>query len=258
MGDVLDYLPIAAAAFAIPQFLPQLTKLRATDDTAGVSWSWATLTSVNNAAWLAYFAHSGYRTALVTSASATLLAGTLAIMLVQRGQARARPAVLIGGWVALLVAGFTVAGRAGLGTLLTAAFILQVTPSLWTAYRAAHPTGVARGTWVLILGELSCWTIFGVHKADPRLITLGVTGITASMLMLARIRHTSRHEPLGGADARLLRRRHAPGGAHPRPRRLTPGRSSSARTAESSVSRATPRPSTSSLTGCGPRTGTPR
>jgi uncharacterized protein with PQ loop repeat len=201
MGDLLDYTPIAAAAFAIPQFLPQLLKLRATDDTAGVSWSWATLTSVNNAAWLVYFALAGYWTALVPASSATLLAGTLAIMLVQRGQAKARPAVLIGSWVALLIAGFTVAGRTGLGTLLTAAFILQVTPSIWTAYRTAHLTGVSRGTWLLILGELSCWTIFGVHKPDPRLITLGVTGVTASALMLARIRRTSRNELLRSADA---------------------------------------------------------
>jgi hypothetical protein len=110
MGDLLDYLPIAAAAFAIPQFLPQLGKLRATDDTAGVSWSWATLTSVNNAAWFAYFAASAYWAALVPAASATLLAGALAIMLARRGQARARPAVLIGSWVALLLGAFTVAG----------------------------------------------------------------------------------------------------------------------------------------------------
>jgi hypothetical protein len=190
MGDLLDYTPIAAAAFAIPQFLPQLRKLRATDDTAGVSWSWATLTSLNNAAWFAYFAVSGYWTALVPAASATLLAGTLATMLARRGQAKARQAVLIGSWVALLLAGFTVAGRTGLGTLLTAAFILQVTPSIWTAYRTAHPTGVSRGTWLLILGELSCWTIFGLHQPDPRLITLGVTGVTASTLMLARIHRT--------------------------------------------------------------------
>jgi hypothetical protein len=201
MGDLLDYTPIAAAAFAIPQFLPQLRKLRATDDTAGVSWSWATLTSVNNAAWFAYFAVSGYWTALVPAASATLLAGTLATMLARRGQARRRPAVLIGSWVALLLAGFTVAGRTGLGTMLTAAFVLQVTPSIWTAYRTAHPTGVAAGTWLLILGELSCWTIFGLHQPDPRLITLGVTGVTASTLMLARIRPTRRHEPLSRADA---------------------------------------------------------
>jgi uncharacterized protein with PQ loop repeat len=93
MGDLLDYLPIAAAAFAIPQFLPQLRKLRATDDTAGVSWSWATLTSVNNAAWFAYFALASYWTALIPATSATLLAGTLATMLARRGQAKARPAI---------------------------------------------------------------------------------------------------------------------------------------------------------------------
>jgi uncharacterized protein with PQ loop repeat len=191
VGDFLDYVPIAASAFAIPQFLPQILKLRSTDDSTGVSWSWATLTSVNNAAWLAYFVLSGYWAALVPSSSAALLAGALATMLALRGRASARPAVLAGSWVALLIAGFAVAGRTGLGTLLTAAFVLQVTPSIWTAYRTAHPTGVSRGTWTLILGELSCWTIFGVHQSDPRLITLGLTGVTASALMLTRIRHTS-------------------------------------------------------------------
>jgi hypothetical protein len=194
MGDPLDYAPIAAAAFAIPQFLPQILKLRATDDVAGVSWSWATLTSVNNAAWFAYFALSGFWTALVPSSCATLLAGALATMLALRGQAKARPAVLIGAWAALLAAGFGVAGRTGLGTLLTAAFVLQVTPSIWTAYRTDRPTGISQGTWLLVLGELSCWTIFGVHKSDPRLVTLGFTGITASILMLARIRRTSGDE----------------------------------------------------------------
>ena len=202
MGDLVDYAPIAAAAFAIPQFLPQILKLRATNDTAGVSWSWAMLTSVNNAAWLAYFALSGYWSALVPSSSATLLAGVLATMLTVRGQAKAWPAVLTSAWVALLIAGFTLAGRTGLGTLLTVAFILQVAPSLWTAYRTAHPTGVSGGTWMLILGELSCWTIFGVHKADPRLITLGVTGVTASALMLARIRRTSENERSSVSAAR--------------------------------------------------------
>jgi uncharacterized protein with PQ loop repeat len=192
MGDLLDAAPIAAAAFAIPQFLPQLRKLRATGDTAGVSWPWAALTSVNNAAWFVYFALSAYWAALVPASSATLLAGALATMLARRGQARPRPAVLIGAWAALLAAAFAVAGRAGLGALLTAAFIVQVTPSVWTAYRTARPTGISRGTWLLILGELSCWTVFGVHRSDPRLLILGLTGVAASLLMLARVRRTTK------------------------------------------------------------------
>jgi hypothetical protein len=195
MGELLDAAPIAAAAFAIPQFLPQIRKLRRTGDTAGVSWPWATLTSVNNGAWVGYFALSAYWTALVPASSATLLAGALAAMLARRGQARAQPAVLIGAWAALLAVAFTVAGRSGLGTLLTAAFVLQVTPSVWAAYRTAQPSGISWGTWLLILGELSCWTVFGVHQSDPRLIILGLTGVAASLLMLARIRRTTKIQP---------------------------------------------------------------
>src|SRR6266545_6628622 len=101
MDSLPDYAPIAAAAFAIPQFLPQILKLRATDDTAGVSWSWATLTSVNNAAWFAYFALSGYWAALVPASSATLLAGALATMLAQRGRAKSSSTAMISTWAAL-------------------------------------------------------------------------------------------------------------------------------------------------------------
>jgi hypothetical protein len=187
MASPLDYAPIAAACFAIPEFVPQLRKLAATGDAAGVSWSWGVLTAVNNATWLAYFALSAYWTALIPSASATILATTLAVMLTRRGQARRRPAIAIGAWAALLTGAFAVAGRTGLGTLLTAAFTLQVTPSIWTAYRTARPTGLATGTWLLTLGELTCWLAFGLHKSDPRLIVLGTGGIIACALILTRI-----------------------------------------------------------------------
>jgi hypothetical protein len=140
----------------------------------------------------------------VPSSFATLLAGTLATMLGLRGLANTRAALLISSWAALLAVGFAVAGRAGLGTLLTAAFVLQVTPSIWTAYSTRSPTGISRGTWRLIFGELCFWMIFGIHKSDPRLITLGLTGITASVLMLARI-HRSGGTEHPAAPARAWR-----------------------------------------------------
>ena len=214
MIDALDYAPIAATAFAVPQFLPQIRKLQATRDTAGVSWSWATLTSLNNAAWIAYFALEHYWTALIPSSSATLLAGTLAVLLSIRGQGRVRPAILIGTWAVMLVAAYLILGRTGLGALLTAAFVVQVTPSIWTAYRTAHPTGISAGTWLLILGELTCWLTFGLYKSDPRLITLGLTGVTASALMLARIHRTGQQErSRSGPAAICWRTPKAPGSA---------------------------------------------
>ena len=104
-------------------------------------------------------------------------------------------AALIAAWAITLAAAGAAAGRTGLGALLTAAFLLQVTPSVWTAYRTVRPTGISSGTWLLILGELTCWMIFGLHAADPRLITLGASGIIVSTLMLARIYRCTR-DPL--------------------------------------------------------------
>ena len=99
---------------------------------------------------------------------------------------------MIGAWATTLVTVCGVAGRAGLGTLLAGAFVVQVAPSLWAAYRTARPSGISAGTWTLILGELACFLLYGLHESDPRLIALGSTGVVASTLMLARIFWTGR------------------------------------------------------------------
>jgi uncharacterized protein with PQ loop repeat len=188
MHLVFASLPLLAAFLAVPQFLPQLTRVRRTGAIAGVSWSWAALTGVNNAAWLAYFALSGLWTALVPASSATVLAGWLAVVLARRGcRVPRRTAVLVSVWAVLLAAAGAALGRAGLGSALTVAFLLQVTPSVRTVYRSRDTAGVSRATWLLIFGELLCWGVFGLHEADPRLIVLGATGVVASLLVLARV-----------------------------------------------------------------------
>ena len=189
MEQILNGLPIAAAVFAVPQFVPQLAGLRRTGDTSGVSWSWAALTTVNNGGWIVYFALSRLWTALVPATCATALAGVLALLLARHGGIPRRPAAAVAAWTVALAASWAAAGRTGIGTALTAAFIIQVTPSVWTAYRTRRPTGISRGTWWLILAELACWGIYGLHTADPRLTVLGWTGVVASVLMLARARH---------------------------------------------------------------------
>ena len=183
----MSLLPLIAALFAVPQFLPQLVRLRRTGDAAGVSCAWAALTSVNNGAWTAYFALSRLWTALVPSISAMLLAGILAIWLARQGEHPQRAALSITGWAALLAVTGGVFGRAALGTGLTASFILQAAPSVWKAYRSERVSGISAGTWLLILGELLCWGIYGTYELDPRLMVLGWTGVAASLLILTRI-----------------------------------------------------------------------
>jgi len=128
----------------------------------------------------------------VPAISATVLAGILAVMLARRGERfPRRSAALVLTWAALLIGAVGLFGRAGLGTALAAAFLLQVTPSVWTAYRSDRPAGIAAGTWLLIFGELLCWGVFGLYEHDPRLIVLGATGVVASLLVLARLARPS-------------------------------------------------------------------
>ena len=137
MQTVFALLPLVAAVLAVPQFLPQLARVRRAGTTAGVSWSWAALTSVNNAAWLGYFALSGFWTALVPAISATLLSGQLAVVLARRsGGLPKGPMVLVSAWAVVLLTAAAVSGRTGLGSVLAVAFALQVTPSVWTVYRS--------------------------------------------------------------------------------------------------------------------------
>jgi uncharacterized protein with PQ loop repeat len=187
MQTVFALLPLVAAVLAVPQFWPQLARVRRAGTTAGVSWSWAALTSVNNAAWLGYFALSGFWTALVPAISATLLSGQLAVVLARRGGGMPKRSLMLASVWAVVLLTAAAFGRTGLGSVLAVAFALQVTPSVWTVYRSPDTAGVSRGTWLLILGELLCWGVFGIHEADPRLIMLGVTGVVASLLVLARV-----------------------------------------------------------------------
>jgi uncharacterized protein with PQ loop repeat len=195
--QLLALAPVLAGVFAVPQFVPQLRIALTDEDISGVSWTWAALTSVNNAAWCAYFVLSHYWTALIHGGAVMIVAGALAAQLAKRGKATSAGTSLISAWSALLAIVDVGFGRASLGAVLTGAFVLQVAPSLWSAYRTRHPAGISRGTWLLILAELTCWGLYGIRSSDPRLITLGGIGVIASTLMLLRAGKTA----LDRADA---------------------------------------------------------
>lgn len=145
------------------------------------------LTCINNAAWIAYFVALRLDAAIVPATAAVLFSGALAGLLMRRGQ-RVTPtsAVAVAAWSCLLALIYVAFGPVQLGGVLAAAFAVQVTPSIWTAYRSPDDSGVSAGTWLLILAELACFGLFGIAHRDVRLIVLGWTGVTASMLMLVR------------------------------------------------------------------------
>ena len=161
-----------------PQFLPQLLKLPATGDAAGVSWAWAALTCLNNGAWMAYFALAPYWTALIPSSSATTLARTLAID-AHPSRTGGLPARDCDRRRAAMLAGPSLPGGPAWGRCYRRVHFRSPRPSGPPTGPPAPPASPL-GPGCSWLGELSCWLAFGLHKSDPRLMILGAGVITAA------------------------------------------------------------------------------
>jgi uncharacterized protein with PQ loop repeat len=235
LGEVL---PLVAAVLAIPQFAPQFVRLLRLRETTGVSWTGLALTSANNCGWLVYFFASGYTSALPTAAAAAIGAGATAFLLSRLRRTRWRDAIRIAAWGAVLLGVALTSEAAFLGTVLTVAATAQLLPSVWSACRTVRPSGISIGTWLLIVGELTCWGAYGVYQSDPRLIVLGAMGTVSGSLVLGRAIRTGRS---GRTFATGRRRWSSSGGCGSSP---APPRPASAR-------HRGPAPPTGSSTGCG-------
>lgn len=180
-------LSLAATAFAVPQLLPQLRRIRRVGP-EGVSAQWALLTAVGNAAWLTWFVRSGIVSGAIPTGTSLVLAIGIAVALRGQGALPPRAFGLPALWALALLVATAVGGTAALGTALTGAFVLQVTPSLVAAWRSPDPVGVSRLTWVLIAAEVTCWGVVGLAQQRPPLIALGLSGWAAAggMLWLSR------------------------------------------------------------------------
>lgn len=181
-----DLAVISATIMAIVALVPQARRLRLTRDGSGVSITWTAIGTVTNAGWFVYVSTEG----LWSSAPATVISSAfyawLFTLLTRLGTPWRTAARLGVGWAVLLAIITSFTGFAVMGTLLGLAYAVQVGPSVYTAYRTWAPTGVSPGTWLLMLIQVFLWGIYGVANRDVPIMIYGVTGLTASGLMLGR------------------------------------------------------------------------
>lgn len=194
-------LPLAAGAFAAPQYVPQLLRVRRLGAAAGVSWTWAALACVNNLAWAGYFLWAGMPTGLVAVLSCALVAGLLTLELTRSaGGVAPGPVALVLLWAVVMALAGLLGGRPALGAAMNVALLVQVVPAVVSAWRAPAATGISVGTWLLVMAELTCFGLAGLARGDLTLVLLGLTGDLAGALMLARVargRRSAAARPLG-------------------------------------------------------------
>lgn len=184
--SLADVAVMSATVVAVVALVPQLVRLRRTRDASGVSLAWATIGAVTNVTWVAYMVSADLWAALPSAAAMSVLYALLAVVIVRAGVPLRRPLLAAGAWGLVLVIVTAAAGWPVLGIVLGVAYAVQVAPSVWAAYRTWAPRGIAPATWACTLLEAALWGVYGVAERDAALVLFAITGITASIAILAR------------------------------------------------------------------------
>jgi uncharacterized protein with PQ loop repeat len=175
-----------ATVLAATSALPQLRRLRTTQDLSGVSLAGPAIGAVTEAGWLVYVVEVGLWSAAPEPVLMVVADVALAVAITRRGGPLATALVAGVVWAAALIVVTTAGGWAALGAMLGIAYGVQMTPYVWSAYRVRQPTGIATHTWTMNLVEAALWGVYGLAHADAPIVLYAVIGTTTSVAILAR------------------------------------------------------------------------
>ena len=182
-----DAAVILATIMAWWSLIPQIRKLIRTADPAGVSGTWPAIGLVSNAGWTAYL-WSQQLWAAVPSTSVMVFFYLIVLRALRRAGLGLGAAVVRGVLsIAVLAATFTLGSWGALGLVLGWAYVPQLAPAVWAAYRISDPTGISVGTWALIGIEAALWMVYGGLLGDTPVVIFGAVGVVAAALILGRV-----------------------------------------------------------------------
>lgn len=182
-----DAAVLLATIMAWWSLIPQIRKLIRTADPAGISGTWPAIGLASNAGWTAYL-WSQELWAAVPSTSVMVFFYVVVLRTLRRAGLPLGAAVVRGVVsFAVLVATYALGSWQTLGLVLGWAYVPQLAPAVWVAYRTPDPTGVSAGTWALIGIEAGLWMVYGGLLDDTPVVIFGAVGVVAAVLILARV-----------------------------------------------------------------------
>jgi hypothetical protein len=185
---------VLAMASSITFLIPQIVKLVRTRDSEGVSSTWPALGFMINVGWFVYLMSQQLWISVIAPFVTFVSYGVTLWALRRTGRDLSKSSTRgVVGAMALIAVG-TAGGWKVLGVVLGVSYGVMLAPSIWTAYRAAIPSGISPFTWWLGLAEALLWGYYGWFHSDRGIITFMVVGVIGSGLMLIRF-YTTRNRP---------------------------------------------------------------
>jgi hypothetical protein len=178
-------LAVSATLFAAVFLLPQITRLSRRGDSAGISTTWAAFGLITNSIWVVYLGRLDLWAGVMPPAFGVVTYGVVLWLIVRRSRGRAW-LWTSGSYLATLAIVGPLAGAEGIGLILAAAPLFQITPGVLAVFRTRHPTGVAPLTWALLAAIGLTRGGYGWLVDDLALIGYGLVTCLGSVLILVR------------------------------------------------------------------------
>ena len=182
---------VVATVLAAAGVSPQCVRLARTGDPEGVSLPGAALGVVTEAAWVAFMVEHHIWSAVTMPVLMVLANASLVYWIVRAGCDVRTAFVAVSGWVLVLGAVVGVGGWTTLGFVLGFSYAIQITPTIYSAYRSHVPTGIAPARWLMVMGETSLWMFYGFARHEPSIAIFGIVAWSAAATIL--LRWTSTH-----------------------------------------------------------------
>ena len=185
-------LALVATVISGAFLVPQLRRLRRTQDGGGVSLTAAGVGLVSTVAWATY----GFGTESLALVAPSLIGAAqyAALVWLLRSTGHTSPLSVVAAlaWalvIAVSGSASAIAGHgpwAGIGTALTIAVVVQYTPAVLDARRSETVSGISQSTWLLIGVNGSTWASYGLLVGDDAVAAYGVVlGVAAGAVLLA-------------------------------------------------------------------------
>lgn len=186
-----DLFVVTATGLAWWSLVPQISKLLATRDADGVSSAWPAIGLVSNAGWTVYLAGEGLWAAVPSAAVMTVFYSLVLWALGRTGRSHSRGLAAGAAWATTLALAHLLGGSEWMGLFLGSSYVVQFTPPVVAAFRSARPTGIAPGTWALIMVESALWGAYGLANGDRAIVVFAIAGVLGPALILLRYSSTA-------------------------------------------------------------------
>lgn len=191
MSETLTHLlGFATVVLAVALSVPQLRALATTGRTGGVSLASLLCSTISFTAWTVHAVQVGDGWLIVSSAVG-VPGQALTTWLAWRAGACREGLWVPAGWAALVSLVLTwdaLSGTSVAAPVVGSSILWMVVPAAVTAWRSPDVSGIAAGTWWVLLGEGALFLGYGVAAADAKAATVyGAACVAGSVCVLTRL-----------------------------------------------------------------------